>query len=164
MSPRAVTPATSDRIKKRDGEICAQCGSREDLTIDHIHPRALGGDHEDDNLRVLCRSCNSRKGARIMSRTSYGLRPGFFVALTLKEGANSMRCHVGEVQTVDDYGVRITYVDWVIGRCSGWDFFAPWDSIASAQVATSDHSDALQHFGLDEFGRVQSRENGKTDS
>lgn len=35
------------------------------LEIDHIHPRALGGLDEEDNLQVLCTSCNTSKGARI---------------------------------------------------------------------------------------------------
>lgn len=35
----------------------------DDLTADHITPVALGGDPRGP-LTVLCRSCNSRKGAR----------------------------------------------------------------------------------------------------
>ena len=31
-----------------------------DLTADHVQPRSLGGEHGP--LRVLCRSCNSRRG------------------------------------------------------------------------------------------------------
>lgn len=34
-----------------------------DLTADHIHAVAAGGE-ESGALTVLCRSCNSRKGAR----------------------------------------------------------------------------------------------------
>jgi hypothetical protein len=49
----------------RDGDRCIRCGSTDDLTIDHKHPRVLGGGHAEDNLQVLCRSCNSRKGARV---------------------------------------------------------------------------------------------------
>jgi hypothetical protein len=33
------------------------------MHIDHIIPRKVGGDHSLDNLRVLCKSCNLRKGA-----------------------------------------------------------------------------------------------------
>ena len=43
---------------------CACCGSTEDITIDHIIPLSKGGDDELNNLRLLCRSCNSRKGDR----------------------------------------------------------------------------------------------------
>jgi 5-methylcytosine-specific restriction endonuclease McrA len=34
-------------------------------TIDHIIPVSRGGTNDVDNLRLLCRSCNSKKGARL---------------------------------------------------------------------------------------------------
>ena len=43
---------------------CAECGSRCNLSIDHITPLANGGSHALTNLRVLCVTCNSRKGAK----------------------------------------------------------------------------------------------------
>lgn len=58
-------PGQRDRIYQRDGHCCVECGSEADLTLDHIHPRSLAGDDSDDNLRTLCRPCNSRKGARV---------------------------------------------------------------------------------------------------
>lgn len=58
-------------IYLRDDFKCAYCrrkltGSRcpFDLTLDHLMPRALGGDHSIKNLVTACRSCNSSKGAR----------------------------------------------------------------------------------------------------
>jgi 5-methylcytosine-specific restriction endonuclease McrA len=53
-------------VFERDGYRCVFCGAVEDLTIDHIYPRILGGAHTEDNLQTLCRSCNSRKGARVL--------------------------------------------------------------------------------------------------
>lgn len=52
-------------IFERDGYRCVQCGTSEDLTIDHIHPKSLGGADTADNLQTLCRPCNCRKGARV---------------------------------------------------------------------------------------------------
>ena len=53
------------QVFKRDGHICALCGTDEgDMHIDHIIPRVIGGDHSLENLRVLCAACNLRKGAR----------------------------------------------------------------------------------------------------
>jgi 5-methylcytosine-specific restriction protein A len=46
-----------------DYPFCAYCGATEDLTCDHVRPRALGGT-ADHGLRTLCRTCNSRKGAK----------------------------------------------------------------------------------------------------
>ena len=52
-------------VFERDGYACAHCGSRYDLTIDHIHPVSLGGTNDPSNLQTLCRTCNCSKGARI---------------------------------------------------------------------------------------------------
>jgi 5-methylcytosine-specific restriction endonuclease McrA len=63
-----------ERIFSRDGRVCQLCGTDEgEMHIDHIIPRKAGGDHSLDNLRVLCKSCNLRKGA---------LNEGVFLART----------------------------------------------------------------------------------
>jgi hypothetical protein len=59
-----ISVGKRQRIYARDGYRCVKCGAGDDLTIDHIHPRFRGGGNEDENLRTLCRSCNSAKGAR----------------------------------------------------------------------------------------------------
>ncbi len=41
---------------------CSTCGATDDLTGDHVHPLARGGTMHG-SIDVLCRSCNSRKGA-----------------------------------------------------------------------------------------------------
>lgn len=48
----------------RDGHECLHCGATEDLSCDHVVPESRGGATTLDNLQVLCRPCNSRKGAR----------------------------------------------------------------------------------------------------
>jgi hypothetical protein len=52
-------------VFERDEFTCVECGAMDDLTLDHIHPWSLGGPDTAENLRVLCRQCNSRKGARV---------------------------------------------------------------------------------------------------
>ena len=48
----------------RDGRMCQICGTDEgEMHIDHIIPRKSGGTHDLDNLRVLCKNCNLRKGS-----------------------------------------------------------------------------------------------------
>jgi hypothetical protein len=48
-------------VFERDGMKCCRCESGEDLTVDHIFPRSIGGTHAITNLRTLCRSCNSAR-------------------------------------------------------------------------------------------------------
>jgi 5-methylcytosine-specific restriction protein A len=60
---------------------CTICDSTVDLTADHIVPLSQGGTNTMSNIRVLCRSCNSRKGGRgwcsIEGRRLKDPAPGF---------------------------------------------------------------------------------------
>lgn len=49
-------------VMERD-KVCQSCGTVDALTLDHVLPYSLGGPDTVENLRVLCRPCNSRKGA-----------------------------------------------------------------------------------------------------
>lgn len=52
------------QVFRRDGYACVECDSRDRLTADHVIAESKGGPTTLDNLRTLCRSCNSRKGAK----------------------------------------------------------------------------------------------------
>lgn len=43
---------------------CVTCGTDKNLTLDHIKPVSKGGTDDFSNLQLMCRSCNSRKGAK----------------------------------------------------------------------------------------------------
>lgn len=58
----AVSAQLKLDIFKRDKYKCKQCGTSEELTIDHIVPLSLGGKDIDSNLRTLCAPCNVKKG------------------------------------------------------------------------------------------------------
>lgn len=70
-APFNVTPVDTKYIKKHiredllNGGACKLCNSTSNLEIDHIFPRSRGGKSEKNNLQVLCKSCNSSKGAKI---------------------------------------------------------------------------------------------------
>lgn len=49
---------------QRDGHKCRICSTKQNISIDHKIPLSKGGSDELENLQLLCRSCNSRKGDR----------------------------------------------------------------------------------------------------
>ena len=61
----AVTRGHRVRILERDGYRCQSCGAESHLCIDHVIPVSRGGDSSDDNLQVLCHSCNTKKGNKL---------------------------------------------------------------------------------------------------
>ncbi len=52
------------RIFKRDRSTCQYCGSKKNLTIDHVIPRSRGGDNTWKNLVTCCSRCNVTKGSK----------------------------------------------------------------------------------------------------
>lgn len=53
--------ARRNRIFARDNWECKICGTDKKLELDHIIPISKGGEDSEDNLQVLCKSCNCRK-------------------------------------------------------------------------------------------------------
>ena len=66
------------RVLERDGYVCIYCGKDlvgDDATVDHIESVSETGrdsdSYMDDELLSCCRSCNSSKGARALTRLYY---------------------------------------------------------------------------------------------
>lgn len=55
---------TRRNILRRDNHECQYCGSRDRLTLDHVHPKSRGGPDTWENLVAACVPCNNRKGNR----------------------------------------------------------------------------------------------------
>lgn len=65
----AVSPATRHLVRQRANGLCEYCHADERwqfirFTIDHIHPRSVGGADTPDNLALACRNCNERRSNR----------------------------------------------------------------------------------------------------
>lgn len=60
-----LSNAVMSEVWTRDGGKCVDCGSIEDLEFDHIIPFSKGGSSEVENLRILCRACNRKRGANL---------------------------------------------------------------------------------------------------
>ncbi len=53
---------TRRAVFARDGWTCQYCGSRSNLTVDHVIPRSKGGTSSWENIVASCAPCNRRKG------------------------------------------------------------------------------------------------------
>jgi len=68
---------TRRNLFRRDRNTCQYCGrkfSTEDLSIDHVVPRSLGGHSSWTNCVVACLDCNCRKGSRSLDAAHMTIR------------------------------------------------------------------------------------------
>jgi 5-methylcytosine-specific restriction endonuclease McrA len=77
---------TRRAVFARDGWACQYCGSRSNLTVDHVVPRSKGGSSSWDNIVASCAPCNRRKGDRLLHQSDMTLmrqprvpRPEIFI-------------------------------------------------------------------------------------
>lgn len=62
----ALSLGIKQQVRQRANRLCEYCHSPEKIstarfTIDHIHPRSLGGSDNLDNLALACSRCNQRR-------------------------------------------------------------------------------------------------------
>src|SRR5687768_11233339 len=65
VKPSRHPAFTRFNVFLRDRFTCQYCGSREELTFDHVIPRSKGGQTTWDNVVAACSPCNLRKGDRM---------------------------------------------------------------------------------------------------
>ncbi len=64
-----IEPVDWAGVLKRERGTCHICGEaigEADLTFDHVVPLSRGGAHSTDNIKLAHRSCNGRKGVRLV--------------------------------------------------------------------------------------------------
>jgi 5-methylcytosine-specific restriction endonuclease McrA len=64
---------TRRAVFARDNWTCQYCGSRSNLTVDHVIPRCRGGTSSWENIVASCAPCNRRKGDRLPRQA--GMQP-----------------------------------------------------------------------------------------
>ena len=64
---------TRRAVFARDNWTCQYCGSRSNLTVDHVIPRSKGGGSTWDNIVASCAPCNRRKGDSLPEKA--GMHP-----------------------------------------------------------------------------------------
>lgn len=74
-------------VFKRDSNRCVYCGSRDNLTIDHVVPKSLGGRDSWENLVAACQGCNAKKGSKTPEQVGLTMahqpfRPSFVMFLS----------------------------------------------------------------------------------
>jgi 5-methylcytosine-specific restriction endonuclease McrA len=72
--PRLRVKLNRREIFRRDNFTCQYCGRQGgNLTIDHVYPRHLGGQHLWNNVVTACAACNHRKGGRTLKESGMQL-------------------------------------------------------------------------------------------
>jgi 5-methylcytosine-specific restriction endonuclease McrA len=65
---------TRRAVFARDDWTCQYCGSRSNLTVDHVIPRSKGGSSDWENIVASCAPCNRRKGNTLLRHSDMVLR------------------------------------------------------------------------------------------
>jgi 5-methylcytosine-specific restriction endonuclease McrA len=65
---------TRRAVFARDSWTCQYCGSRSNLTVDHVIPRSKGGSSSWENIVASCAPCNRRKGNTLLRQSGMQLR------------------------------------------------------------------------------------------
>jgi 5-methylcytosine-specific restriction endonuclease McrA len=72
--PHPRVKLTRREVFRRDNYTCQYCGRRDNpLTVDHILPKHLGGQHVWTNVVAACPGCNHRKGGRRLGEVHMSL-------------------------------------------------------------------------------------------
>ena len=98
--PRQAVKLNRRNIYARDHSHCQYCGKRfstQELSLDHIVPRAMGGQSTWENMVCCCVHCNTRKGGRTpvqahMTLIRKPVRPKRNPVINLRLGQDKYSC------------------------------------------------------------------------
>lgn len=69
---KAQVPLNNRAVLNRDNFMCVYCGDKAN-TIDHVHPRSKGGQHDWGNVVAACRRCNGIKADKTLAELGWEL-------------------------------------------------------------------------------------------
>ena len=73
IKPQSNPNFTRFNVFLRDKFSCQYCGSKNDLTFDHLLPRSKGGKTDWNNVVTACTCCNVKKGGRLFIKSGMTL-------------------------------------------------------------------------------------------
>ncbi|MBI1367549.1 MAG: HNH endonuclease [Planctomycetes bacterium] len=98
--PAQTVKLNRRNLYARDHNMCQYCGRKfptQELTLDHVTPRRLGGQSTWTNLVCACVACNSRKGGRTPAQANMKLitkpvQPKRNPVISLRLGQDKYAC------------------------------------------------------------------------
>lgn len=98
--PKQQVKLNRRNIYARDKSLCQYCGKNfpsNELSLDHVNPRTLGGLSTWENLVCCCVTCNSRKGGRTPAQANMRLikkpyKPKRNPAINIKLSTDRFAC------------------------------------------------------------------------
>lgn len=98
--PKQDVKLNRRNIFARDRNQCQYCGKKfptQELSLDHVKPRSLGGGSSWENLVCCCVSCNARKGGRTPTQAHMHLirepiKPKRNPAISFRLGSDRYAC------------------------------------------------------------------------
>lgn len=103
-----MRPIVRKRILEKYGYKCVNCGSTENLHIDHIIPLSIGGREDEDNMQILCRTCNLKKHNKALYKGLIKLDKNYNKYILINKAA------LTEIAGVDNYRKFILHVCQVL--------------------------------------------------
>jgi 5-methylcytosine-specific restriction endonuclease McrA len=74
VQPQKRVAFTRFNLFLRDEFCCQYCGTKGELTFDHVVPRAAGGITSWENVVAACSKCNLKKGSKSLRRSGMNLQ------------------------------------------------------------------------------------------
>lgn len=97
-------PFSKKNVMIRDNYTCQYCGSKKELTIDHVIPVSRGGISNFENCVTACKSCNTKKGGRLPSEANMYLKKKP-ITPTIAEFTRAKAFKSGVYRLLEEFGI-----------------------------------------------------------